>query len=1161
MSAQHNHPVPRWTQPAQDGTDLTQASIHTRQSAASRPSAPSDNATGIGAWEWQLSTNRVTCPPETVRILGLPPESCGVTFDCFLSSVHEADHPRVTSALRTALSDRRICHLEYRIVTPAGTIRWISCYGRPVITAAGTVSGMAGVVEDVTQRKDTEFALQELRKQVDRLVRERTASLEQAVVKLKSEITRREQAEAALKESEQRYQSLYENNPSMYFTLSREGTVLSVNQFGAEQLGYRQEDLVGRSVLCVFDTKDHEAVLGQLTVCAENPNRIFEWELQKVRKDRSRLWVRERARAITDPQGTLTILVVCEDVTDHRKTTQLLSTLVRESPLPIVSLDADARVTTWNQAATSLFGWTAEEVLGRELPYVPLGQEGEAEALWEQGTRDMMRGPIALRRQRKDGALLDVLLWPVFIYDEAEQLSTAVGLYVDQSDVQRAEAARLHSEERLRSFLNALDDLAFEMDARGTYLNVWTRNDNNLMLPRQHIIGRNLSDIFGAVESARYLEAIQRVLATGQPEPVEYECAIKDHLRYFSAIISRIPATGDAAATVACVVRDVTPRKQIEKALRESEERFRQIAETIEEVVWSADPTIGKMLYISPAYERIWGRTCASLYTEPKSFIKAIHPDDRTRVLAHLSVQQQGLPFAHEYRVVRPDGEIRWVWDRGFPVVDPATGTLTHYVGVALDITERKQAEEDLRVSEERFAKAFRSSPHPIIVTERDTGRCLEVNEAGLALFGYRREEVIGQTTITLGLWPTPDDRASFFARLAAEGALQNIELRFYAKDRTPRHCLVSCEPIELDGTPCLVTVGTDITEQKRATEALHLSEQHLKSIIETSPECVKLVGSDGTLLQINAAGLAMIEADRAEDVLGRNVYDLVAPSHRDAFQAMNERVCCGSKESLVFEVIGLRGTPRWMETHAVPLRNPADGGVVHLAIARDITERKRTEDALRQQEHTLQQAREERERISQDLHDNILQSLYAVGMQLEASKIVAGKSARKAKTHITHAVDQLNQLVQEVRHFIALLRKRDTAELDFGLALRQLVASFSSTDHTGPTLDIAPSAISLIRPEVGEQLFSIAREALSNSVRHARAAHRSVALRLTGTTIQLCVCDDGIGFNPGSADNRGQGLANIAARAKHIGARLTLSSSPGKGTCVTIEVPGEQTP
>ncbi|MBI5687840.1 MAG: PAS domain-containing protein [Verrucomicrobia bacterium] len=137
-------------------------------------------------------------------------------------------------------------------------------------------------------------------------------------------------------------------------------------------------------------------------------------------------------------------------------------------------------------------------------------------------------------------------------------------------------------------------------------------------------------------------------------------------------------------------------RKRTEEALRVSEEHFRQIAENIREVFWMAEPLTRKMLYISPAYEEIWGRSWASLYENPASFLDAVHPEDRARVVKELAVQKDGLPFDHEYRIIRPDEAIRWVRDRGFPVKDK-TGRVSYYVGVAWDITDRKQAEENIR--------------------------------------------------------------------------------------------------------------------------------------------------------------------------------------------------------------------------------------------------------------------------------------------------------------------------------------------------------------------------------------------------------------------------------------------------------------------------------
>jgi PAS domain S-box-containing protein len=145
------------------------------------------------------------------------------------------------------------------------------------------------------------------------------------------------------------------------------------------------------------------------------------------------------------------------------------------------------------------------------------------------------------------------------------------------------------------------------------------------------------------------------------------------------------------AANVA-IEKELAERSQIEAALRESELRFRQLAEHIHEAFWLLDPHIPQTLYISPAYETIWGRSCASLYERPLSFLEAVHPADRELLRAALDRQRLGEATDVEYRVVRADGSVRWIWDRGAPVTD-ASGQVSRIARVTQDITDRKQLE------------------------------------------------------------------------------------------------------------------------------------------------------------------------------------------------------------------------------------------------------------------------------------------------------------------------------------------------------------------------------------------------------------------------------------------------------------------------------------
>jgi PAS domain S-box-containing protein len=182
--------------------------------------------------------------------------------------------------------------------------------------------------------------------------------------------------------------------------------------------------------------------------------------------------------------------------------------------------------------------------------------------------------------------------------------------------------------------------------------------------------------------------------------------------------------------------------RRAEQARQESEDRFRQLADRINDVFWINEPDGPRMVYVSPAYESIWGRSCASLYERPMSYLDAVHPDDRDRVRRAYDRIVGGSTTAEEYRVIRPDGTIRWIWDRGFPIKDQQE-RVVRLAGLAEDITDRRQSEQALRESEERFRTLADATPIMIWGSGADT-LCDYFNKQWLDFTGRTFEQEMG---------------------------------------------------------------------------------------------------------------------------------------------------------------------------------------------------------------------------------------------------------------------------------------------------------------------------------------------------------------------------------------------------------------------------------
>jgi len=333
-------------------------------------------------------------------------------------------------------------------------------------------------------------------------------------------------------------------------------------------------------------------------------------------------------------------------------------------------------------------------------------------------------------------------------------------------------------------------------------------------------------------------------------------------------------------AGLVCVARDVTKRKQAERVLRDSEERFRQLADNIREVFWMTDVAKKQMIYVSSAYEEVWGKPVKTLYASPQDWLDAVHPEDRPRVLDSSLTKQIAGKYDEIYRIVRPDGSVRWIQDRAFPIQDEA-GKVYRIVGVAEDVTERKQVWDALRENEARKSAIMRVALDAIFTIDH-TGRIIELNAAAESIFTRARARLIGENILEIippSLRPWfQDGLANHFSGEKGPAVGSRIEMPVLRADKSRFYAEFTVTRIKLKGEPTFTVYIRDITQRKRAEEELRSLPQRIIKAQEVERSRVARELHDGVnqiiasvKMRIRSTRESLLPAQAAtREILGR---------------------------------------------------------------------------------------------------------------------------------------------------------------------------------------------------------------------------------------------------------------------------------------------------
>ncbi len=769
----------------------------------------------------------------------------------------------------------------------------------------------------------------------------------QEVETLRRHLTKLSQTERELRESEQKWRSLLSNTPDIIMIVDRDGTIQFINHTVP---GIKEQEATGKKVYDYISPEHHDTMKKNLEQIFTTGQGVRH-EISGVGPHGDLSWYQAEGGPIKQNGRTTAASIVTRDITEHKQREKELEdseekyrTLSGNIPGMIYRAKADWSAEFFSHSEAVCCGYLIEDLKNGKIKWLDIIHPDDKQRVFDEGS-ELARKPGTLTQQYRilagDGSVRWVEDHKTSTFTKEGKLVGVDGVVFDITERRLAEEALRLRNVAIESSINGVAFVDLEGNlfyANDSFLKLWGYNDE------KQVLGKPAVGFWADVNKAA---EIREVVNNKGGWTGELVARRKDGSNFDVELsASLVKDENDNPVCSMASFVDITERKNTEQSLRESEERLRAALSSAQMGTWRWDPATNQDTR-GASFNGILGLEAVESTQPVEDFLQRVHPEDRDMVESEIQCSlREHCMYLAEFRIIRPDGTVRWLRDQGKPLYGE-NNQLLYLTGAVVDITEHKQAEDALRESEKRFREIFENTAVGMYRTTPD-GQILMANPALVHMLGYSSFEEINQRNLEEEGFEPQYERSTFKKEIERKGRIVSLESTWITRNGKELHVIENARAVRDENGKTLYYEGTaeNITERKKAEDALRESEERYRTLVESAGESIAMFDNKGSLLFINERGAKQL-GGKSRDFIGKTMWDLFPKKIADRQAGSVRKVIRTEKELKDITLTELQGRPRWYNTTIVPLRNSIGKVTSALVMARDIHEQKQAEEAL----------------------------------------------------------------------------------------------------------------------------------------------------------------------------------------------------------------------